>query len=150
MNHQPINILLVEDNEGDILLIEEALIEAKILNTMEIARDGAAAIKMLEELAQLNPCSLPDIILLDINLPKKNGHEVLASIKENPDLKKIPVIVLTTSSSESDIFKAYDLHANCYIVKPLEVNKFLQVISKIENFWLSVVKLPKQMKDEKG
>lgn len=146
----PINILLVEDNEGDILLIDDALMEGKILNTMEIARDGAVAIKRLEELALNKPNALPDIILLDINLPKKNGHEVLASIKENPDLKKIPVIVLTTSSSESDIFKAYNLQANNYIVKPFELTNFLQVISKIENIWLSVVKLPKQMRDEEG
>jgi two-component system, chemotaxis family, response regulator Rcp1 len=141
---QPINFFLVEDNEGDIMLINEALLEAKILNKMEIARDGAQAIKLLEEKAQLGPDALPDIILLDINLPKKNGHEVLDSLKNNPDLKHIPIIVLTTSSSEMDIFKAYDMHANCYIIKPVEVENFLQVINKIEDFWLTVVKLPKQ------
>ncbi len=150
MSPQPIKLLLVEDNEGDILLIQEALIEAKIMNRMEIARDGAAAITLLEDLAKNNKNALPDVILLDINLPKKNGHEVLASIKENSSLKKIPIIVLTTSNSEQDIFKAYDLHANCYIVKPLEVNNFLQVISNIESFWLTVVKLPKQTNDEEG
>lgn len=150
MDPQPIKILLVEDNEGDILLIQEALIDAKIINKMQIARDGSAAIKLLEDLSENNQSSLPDLILLDINLPKKNGHEVLASIKENPTLKKIPIIVLTTSASETDIFKAYDLHANCYIVKPVEVNNFLQVISKIESFWLTLVKLPKQMNNEEG
>lgn len=150
MTPEPIKILLVEDNEGDILLIQEALIEAKIINKMQISRDGSSAIKLLEDLSVNDQGSLPDVILLDINLPKKNGHEVLASIKENPALKKIPIIVLTTSASETDIFKAYDLHANCYIVKPVEVNNFLQVISKIESFWLTVVKLPKQMNNEEG
>ncbi len=148
MKIKPINFLLVEDNEGDILLINEALEEAKIFNHMDIVRDGSQAIQFLEERAEKDPKDLPDVILLDINLPKKNGHEVLASIKENPALKKIPVIVLTTSSSDLDVFKAYDLHANCYIVKPVEVGNFLQVISKIENFWLSVVKLPKSSSDE--
>jgi CheY-like chemotaxis protein len=143
MKDQPINILLVEDNEGDIILINEALSEAKITYTMEVARDGAQAIQLLEEKAQNQSSLLPDIILLDINLPKRNGHEVLDSIKNNPELKRIPVIVLTTSSSETDIAKAYDLQANCYIIKPVEVGNFLQLISNIEKFWLTEVKLPK-------
>jgi CheY-like chemotaxis protein len=150
MKDQPINILLVEDSEGDILLMNEALSEAKIIHTLEVARDGVQAIQLLEEKAQDKPSGLPDIILLDINLPKKNGHEVLASIKSNLALKKIPIIVLTTSCSESDICKAYDLHANCYIIKPVEVGDFLQVISSIKTFWFTVAKLPKQLQDEKG
>jgi CheY-like chemotaxis protein len=146
----PINILLVEDNEGDILLMNEALSEAKFIHTMEVARDGVQAIQLLEEKAQNRPSGLPDIILLDINLPKKNGHEVLASVKNNPTLKKIPIIVLTTSSSELDVLKAYDMHANCYIIKPIGVDDFMQVINNIETFWLTVVKLPKHLKDEEG
>ena len=135
--------MLIEDNEGDIILIQDALEEAKILNNMTIARDGAEAIEKLEKIVHEDPNSLPDLILLDINLPKKNGHEVLGILKSNLQLKQIPIIVLTTSSSELDIFKAYDLHANCYIIKPVEISEFLRVVSKIEDFWLSVVKLPK-------
>ncbi len=150
MTIKPINIMLVEDNEGDIILIQDALEEAKILNNMTVARDGAEAIEMLEKIVSDSPSSLPDLILLDINLPRKNGHEVLGILKSNSSLKQIPIIVLTTSSSELDIFKAYDLHANCYIIKPVEINEFLKVVSKIEDFWLSVVKLPKPVRDEKG
>lgn len=143
MKVQPINILLVEDNEGDIFLMTEVLSEAGIINTIENARDGAQAIKLLEDRVADNSKNLPDLILLDINLPKKNGHEVLASVKSNPSLKKIPIIVLTTSSSELDILKAYDLQANCYLIKPTEIGGFLQVIEAIERFWLSSVTLPK-------
>ncbi|WP_250161380.1 response regulator [Algoriphagus algorifonticola] len=135
--------MLVEDNEGDIILIQDALEEAKILNNMTLARDGAEAIEKLEKIVIENPNNLPDLILLDINLPKKNGHEVLEVLKGDSRLKQVPIIVLTTSSSELDIFKAYDLHANCYIIKPVEISEFLRVVSKIEDFWLSVVKLPK-------
>ncbi|HAS60216.1 MAG TPA: response regulator [Algoriphagus sp.] len=147
---RPINIMLIEDNEGDIILIQDALEEAKILNNMTIARDGAEAIEKLEKLVIETPNNLPDLILLDINLPKKNGHEVLEILKSNSRLKQIPIIVLTTSSSELDIFKAYDLHANCYIIKPVEISEFLRVVSKIEDFWLSVVKLPKPARNEEG
>ena len=135
--------MLVEDNEGDIILIQDALEEAKILNNMTLARDGAEAIEKLEKIVIENPNNLPDLILLDINLPKKNGHEVLEVLKSDSRLKQVPIIVLTTSSSELDIFKAYNLHANCYIIKPVEISEFLRVVSKIEDFWLSVVKLPK-------
>jgi CheY-like chemotaxis protein len=150
MTIRPINIMLVEDNEGDIILIQDALEEAKILNNMSIARDGADAIEKLEQIAKKSPDSLPDLIFLDINLPKRNGHEVLGILKSNRQLKQIPIIVLTTSSSELDIAKAYDSHANCYIIKPVEINEFLKIVSKIEDFWLSVVKLPKPVRNEEG
>lgn len=143
-------ILLIEDNEGDVLLIEEALLEAKIDCELVVAKDGSEGIRILKELSQDKSMLLPDLILLDINLPKQNGHEVLASIKKNPALKKIPVIVLSTSSYDSDIEKAYELHANCYIVKPLEVNSFLIMVNSLKAFWFSTVKLPKQMSYEKG
>lgn len=139
---KPIHILLVEDNEGDILLTKEALEEYKIVTQISIALDGKEAIDFLEgQLLKERP-NLPDLILLDINLPKKNGHEVLLSIKENENLKHIPVIVLTTSSSDQDIHHAYKNHANCFITKPVEADHFLEVVSKIEDFWISIVKLP--------
>lgn len=147
---QQAKILLIEDNEGDVLLIKEALQEAKINCEMEIAKDGSEAIRILNELSQKKNINLPDLILLDINLPKKNGHEVLASIKKNLFLKKIPVIVLSTSSFDSDIEKAYELHANCYIVKPLGVNNFLKMVDSFKAFWFATVKLPKQMYYEEG
>ncbi|GMQ29657.1 response regulator [Algoriphagus confluentis] len=143
MTNQPIDIFLVEDNEGDILLIQESMDEANLSNRIRVVRDGEEAFQTLEDLGTSSLKNLPDILLLDINLPKKNGHEVLASIKTNPALKKTPIIVLTNSSSENDIFKAYDHHANCYIVKPLEIQDFHHVVKKIKEFWNSVAKLPK-------
>jgi CheY-like chemotaxis protein len=145
MKITPINILLVEDNEGDILLTTEALEEGKISNTLKVIRDGATMLNYLKEIAENSPSELPDLILLDINLPKKNGHEVLKEVKSNKLLKHIPVIMLTTSSSEVDILKSYQEHANCYLIKPMEVSDFLKVIEKIEDFWLSIVKLPKMI-----
>lgn len=143
MSTRPINILLVEDNEGDILLTTEALAECKVPTDLQVLRDGNEALNFL--LTQINkaPNKLPDLILLDINLPKKNGHEVLESVKNHPDLKHIPIIMLTTSSLDLDVLRAYQEHANCYIIKPLEVNEFLTVTSKIEEFWLNVARLPK-------
>lgn len=135
-----VNILLVEDNEGDILLTTEALQEIKVANKLEVARTGEQAIDILNERA--NERSLPDLILLDVNLPRVNGHEVLKYIKENDRLKHIPVIMLTTSSSFEDISKSYKKHVNCYIVKPVEVDDFVKAIAQIENFWLNIVKLP--------
>lgn len=143
MSQHAINILLIEDNEGDILLTQEALEECKIQTSLETARDGCEALHLLITKAKQDPKSLPDIILLDINLPKKNGYEVLESVKNHPDLKHIPVIMLTTSSSESDIRRAYQEHANCYVIKPLEINEFIMVTSKIEEFWMTIAKLPK-------
>jgi CheY-like chemotaxis protein len=145
MKITPINILLVEDNEGDILLTKEALEEGKISNSLKVIRDGATMLHYLKEIAENFPAELPDLILLDINLPKKNGHEVLKEVKSNKSLKHIPVIMLTTSSSEVDILKSYQEHANCYLIKPMEVSDFLKVIEKIEDFWLSIVRLPKMI-----
>lgn len=142
MSKRMAKILLVEDNEGDIVLTMEALMESQIPNEVIIKKDGEAAISYLRELKLSQPNQLPDLILLDINLPKMNGHEVLTEIKSDPELKKIPIIVLTTSSSENDIQDAYSNHANCYITKPVDVNDFLRVTSKIEEFWFNVVKLP--------
>lgn len=143
MKITPINILLVEDNEGDILLTIEALEEGKIAKSVKVIRDGASVIIYLKEVAEKSPSKLPDLILLDINLPKKNGHEVSKELKSNELIQHIPIIILTTSSSERDIAKSYQEHANCYLIKPMEVNDFLKVVEKIEDFWLSMVLLPK-------
>jgi CheY-like chemotaxis protein len=142
MNQEKVNILLVEDNEGDIVLINEAISVAKILNITKIIKDGLTAILYLEKTALDYPLSLPDIIILDINLPRINGLEVLERLKNDEHLKKIPVIVLTSSSSQKDICQAYDNYANCYIVKPINMDEFIEVILNIESFWTSVVKLP--------
>ena len=138
---QQIHILLVDDNEGDILLTREALDDARIVNKISIAYDGLEAIRFLKK--QPVGRETPDLILLDINLPKMNGTEVLAFIKNDPDLKRIPVIMLTTSSAEKDILASYDNHANCYITKPVDLDRFINVVRTIEDFWISIVKLPK-------
>ncbi|OOG76527.1 response regulator [Algoriphagus sp. A40] len=143
MSNLPIKILLVEDNEGDILLTTEALQDCKVANELKVLRDGCEALHFLLTQSRHSLNELPDLILLDINLPKKTGHEVLESVKNHPDLKHIPIIILTTSSSEMDIHRAYQDHANCYIIKPLEVNDFLNVTSKIEEFWLTIARLPR-------
>jgi len=143
MSENPVKILLVEDNEGDILLTTEALQECKIPNQLQVLRDGSEALYFLMTVVKQRAKDLPDLILLDINLPKKNGHEVLESVKSHPELKHIPIIILTTSSSETDILRAYQEHANCYITKPLEVSEFLNITAKIEEFWLNIVRLPK-------
>ena len=137
-----IEILLVEDNEGDIVLTMEALDDARIINKVTVKRDGAEALEYLLKLAVNDHASLPDLILLDINLPKIDGKEVLNQIKTNPALKKIPVVMLTTSSSEGDILESYNNHANCYIIKPVDLNKFFNIVKAIENFWVTIVKLP--------
>jgi two-component system, chemotaxis family, response regulator Rcp1 len=139
---KPVNILLVEDNEGDILLTKEALEDAKILVELNVVRDGKAAIDFMNREGVYANQQLPDLLLLDVNLPKKNGHEVLQHIKSTESLKHIPVIMLTTSSSEKDINLSYNNYVNCYITKPIEVNDFLSLVSTIENFWISIVKLP--------
>jgi chemotaxis family two-component system response regulator Rcp1 len=140
MDH--IHILLVEDNEGDILLTKEALEEAKMLTTLSVVKDGKEAIDFVSRKGKYTEASLPDLILLDVNLPKKNGHEVLQYIKHDDGLKQIPVIILTTSSSEKDINLAYKNYANCFITKPVDANDFMSVITTIENYWTSIVKLP--------
>ncbi|MFL5764061.1 MAG: response regulator [Bacteroidia bacterium] len=143
---QTINILLVEDNPGDIRLTKEVLKEGKIRNTLSVITDGEEALLFLKKKGRYEDIQLPDIILLDLNLPKKDGREVLAEIKADPDLLRIPVIVLTTSSAEKDILSMYGHHANCYITKPVDFEQFIDVVRSIEDFWLSIVKLPPQQK----
>ncbi|KYC54326.1 MAG: response regulator PleD [Candidatus Methanofastidiosum methylothiophilum] len=139
---RPIEILLVEDNPGDARLTIEALKEGKIRNNINVAVDGLEALKYLFREDKFANATRPDIILLDLNLPKKNGREVLEIIKSDKDLRRIPVVILTTSKAEEDILKTYDLHANCYITKPVDLDQFITVIKTIEDFWLSIVKLP--------
>jgi CheY-like chemotaxis protein len=138
-----ISILLVEDNEGDIILTLEALKEAKINNEINVVRDGDAALQYLGKEGQYKDAETPDLILLDINLPKVDGIEVLAKIKSNEDLMVIPVVMLTTSDSEKDIFQSYQSHANCYITKPVNFENFMDVIQTIKDFWINIVQLPK-------
>jgi len=138
-----VHILLVEDNEGDIILTLEAFKSGKLHNTISVVRDGEEAIRFLKKEDRFSEVARPDIILLDINLPKLDGKETLHYIKNDEDLKSIPVVMLTTSSSEKDIQEAYKHHANCYITKPVDFTKFIQVVQFIENFWISIVKLPK-------
>ena len=138
-----IHILLVDDNEGDILLTLEALTEARIINKISVARDGAEALHFLNREHHFRDSERPDLILLDINLPRMDGTEVLAIIKNDPALRRIPVIMLTTSSAEKDILASYDNHANCYITKPVDLDRFMDVIRTVEDFWISIVKLPK-------
>ncbi|MEO6405867.1 MAG: response regulator [Ferruginibacter sp.] len=138
-----IHILLVEDNEGDIMLTTEALEEGKIANKITIVKDGKHAIDFLTKKGGYENATLPDLVLLDINLPKKNGHEVLQYIKHSEDLKQIPVIMLTTSSSEKDILESYKNYVNCYITKPVDVNDFIKAVAKIEDFWINIVNLPR-------
>lgn len=137
-----IHILLVEDNEGDILLTSEALEEGKILNKLSVVRDGKEAKNFLDKKEDFKEAQRPDLILLDVNLPKMNGHEVLKYIKQHKDLKTIPVIMLTTSSSQEDIESSYQNYANCYITKPIEVGDFMKAVNQIEEFWINLVKLP--------
>jgi len=137
-----VHILLVEDNEGDILLIKEAFEDAKMHVDLSVVKDGKEAMNFVDKQDRYVDADIPDLILLDINLPKKNGHEVLQYIKESEKLKHIPVIMLTTSSSERDINLSYNHYANCYIAKPIDVNDFLTIVATIENFWISIVKLP--------
>jgi DNA-binding response OmpR family regulator len=142
MSTKPLEILLVEDNKGDIGLITEFLSDAKVITNIHIAEDGEEAIHFLCDKDQFLGSSLPDIIILDWNLPKKDGSEVLKEIKENNNLKNIPVIILTTSSAEKDLIRAYNLHANAYIVKPLDFEEFMKIIKSIADFWFKAVTLP--------
>lgn len=144
--YAPIHILLVEDNPGDIRLTKEVLKEGKLNNRLSVVIDGEEAIQFLKKQGAYKNEPTPDIILLDLNLPKKDGREVLAEIKTDPDLMTIPVIVLTTSSAEQDILNTYAHHANCYIMKPVDFNQFIEVIRSIEEFWLTIVKLPGKVK----
>jgi chemotaxis family two-component system response regulator Rcp1 len=139
---RPVEILLVEDNPGDVRLTVEALKEAKVSNNLSVVGDGQDALSYLRREGQFQDAARPDLILLDLNLPRMSGREVLALIKEDSDLKRIPVVILTTSEAEQDILRSYDLHANCYITKPVDLDKFITVVKSIEGFWLTVVKLP--------
>jgi chemotaxis family two-component system response regulator Rcp1 len=141
----PIEVLLVEDSPGDVRLTKEAFKDAKVHIKLHVASDGAEAMAFLGREGKHENAPRPDLILLDLNLPKKDGREVLEEIKESPSLKSIPVVVLTTSASEEDILRSYLLHANCYITKPVDLDGFLKVVKSIDNFWLSVVKLPREV-----
>lgn len=139
---KPIGILLVEDSPGDVRLTQEVLKEAKVLNQLHVVGDGAEAMTFLRREGKYTNFPRPDLILLDLNLPKKDGREVLGEIKSDENLRRIPVVILTVSKSEEDVFKSYDLHANCYITKPVDLDQFLKVVKSIEEFWLTIVKLP--------
>lgn len=137
-----VQILLVEDSKSDAFLTAETLHESRIINELHIVRDGVEAMDFLYQVGKYQNAPRPDLILLDLNLPKKNGREVLAEIKNDPHLKSIPVVILTTSDYQEDILKSYELHANCYITKPVELSQFVNMMKTLENFWFAIVKLP--------
>ena len=139
---RPIEILLVEDNPGDARLAKEALKEARVFNNLNVAKDGEEALEFLHRRGRHEQAPRPDLILLDLNLPRKDGREVLAEIKAHDSIKRIPVVVLTTSEAEEDVVKAYNLNANCYVTKPVDLDQFIKVVKSIEDFWLTIVKLP--------
>jgi len=143
----PIEILLVEDNPGDVRLTREALKEAKVRNNLHVATDGAEAVDFLHRRGDYADSPRPHLILLDLELPRKDGHQVLQDIKADEALRDIPVVVLTSSEAEEDILKAYQLNVNCYVTKPVELDEFLEVVRAIEDFWLTVVKLPQRETD---
>ena len=142
MNVNPIELLLVEDSEPAVRLTIEALREAKVKNRLWVVEDGVEALAFLRQEGRHADAPRPDLILLDLNLPRMDGRQVLKEIKADDSLKRIPVVVLTTSKSEEDVLRAYDLHANCYITKPVDFNRFMDVVKSIESFWLTVVRLP--------
>jgi CheY-like chemotaxis protein len=139
---KPVEILLVEDNPGDVRLTREALKEAKMINHLTVLKDGVEALAFLRREGQYAKAARPHLILLDLNLPKKDGREVLAEIKADDQLKRIPVVILTTSQDQQDVLKTYDLHANCYVIKPVDLEQFMTVVKSIEDFWLGIVVLP--------
>ncbi len=138
----PVEILLVEDNRGDARLTREALKEGKVYNNLHWVKDGVEALEFLHRRGKHKDAPRPDIILLDLNLPKKDGREVLQEIKADDRLRRIPVVVLTTSKAEEDVLRTYSLHANCYVTKPVDLEQFIKVVKSIDNFWLTVVTLP--------
>jgi len=147
LNYSPaagklVEILLVEDSPGDVRLIKEALKENKLRNKLDVVEDGIEALAFLHQEGKYAHASRPDLILLDLNLPRKDGRQTLAEIKADENLRRIPVVILTTSKAEEDILKAYNLNANCYITKPIGLDQFIQVVKSIKEFWLSIVKLP--------
>jgi two-component system, chemotaxis family, response regulator Rcp1 len=141
---RPIEILLVEDNPGDVRLTMEGLNEGKVRNNLHVAKDGVEALAFLRREGEFGNAVRPDLILLDLNLPRKDGREVLTDIKSDPDLKTIPVVVLTTSRADQDVLHSYQLQANCYITKPVDLDQFITVVKSIEDFWLTIVTLPHQ------
>jgi two-component system, chemotaxis family, response regulator Rcp1 len=144
----PIEILLVEDNPGDVRLTKEALKEGKVYSNLHTVKDGVEAMEFLRRQGKYSSVPRPDIILLDLNLPKKDGREVLQEIKTDEALKRIPVVVLTTSKAEEDVVRTYNLHANCYVTKPVDLEKFMVVVKTIDSFWLTVVTLPPNGKNK--
>jgi two-component system response regulator len=141
--NKPITILMAEDNATDIMLTKEALAHAKVINTLHVVEDGIEALDFLHRRGKYTKMPKPDLILLDLNMPRKNGQEVLAEIKADDELKHIPVVVLTTSKAEEDVLKAYGLFANCYVIKPVDFDVFAEVVRSIQQFWFSVVTLPR-------
>lgn len=139
---KPVEILLVEDNPGDVDLARDALEKGRVKNNLHVVMDGEAAMAFLKQQGAYEAVPRPDLILLDLNLPKKDGREILAEIKVDPSLKRIPVVVLTTSQDEADVLKSYNLHANCYLAKPIQLDRFFKMVQSIEDFWLSIVVLP--------
>jgi len=139
---RPIDILLVEDNPGDVRLTKEALLDAKVHNNLHVVGDGIEALEFLRREGQYSSAPRPDVILLDLNLPRKDGREVLSDVKNDQNLRRIPVVVLTTSQAEEDILKVYDLRANCYVTKPVDLDQFIKVVKSIDSFWFTIVALP--------
>jgi chemotaxis family two-component system response regulator Rcp1 len=144
---QPVVILLVEDNPGDVRLTREAFKEGKVLNDLHVAQDGVEALAFLHQEGHYANSPHPDIILLDLNLPRMDGRELLARIKNDPKLKRIPVVVLTTSKAEEDVLRSYELHANCYITKPVGLDQFIKIIQSVEDFWFTIVRLPPELEN---
>lgn len=145
--NREVEFLLAEDNPGDVRLTQEALRESKIRNNLNVVTDGMEAIAFLRRQGKYANAPTPDVVLLDLNLPKMDGREVLAEIKSDPLLKRIPVVIITSSEAEKDILRTYDLHANCYVSKPVDLDQFIKVIQAIENFWLTIVKLPSDIRN---
>ena len=143
---RPAEFLLVEDNPGDVRLTREALRDSKLANNLSVVGDGVEAMAFLRREGKYADAPRPDLVLLDLNLPRKNGREVLAEIKSDPDLKRIPVVVITSSEAEQDIFATYNLHVNCYVTKPVDLDQFIKVVRSIETFWLTIVRLPGEAK----
>jgi CheY-like chemotaxis protein len=142
MNHQPIEILLIEDNPADVRLTKEAFKEARVRNNIHVVQDGDSALAFVQQKAPYQDAPRPDLILLDLNLPKKDGREVLAEIKADPKIQLIPVVILTTSDDEEDVLRSYNLNANAYLVKPIDVMRFIKMVHSLSDFWLAFVKLP--------
>ena len=142
---EPVEILLVEDNPGDVRLTKEGLKRAKVVNNLQVAEDGVEALAFLRREGEYAHVARPDLILLDLNLPRKDGREVLSELKADEELRYIPVVILTSSEAEEDVIRSYDLHANCYVTKPVNFEQFMHVVRSIEDFWLTVVRLPTGM-----